>query len=1023
MANQIKGLTVEIGGDTTKLGKALESVNKKSRDLSSELGEINRMLKLDPGNTELLAQKQQVLAEAISNTTKKLETLKDAEKQVQEQFEKGEVSEAQYRSLQREILATEKKLDSYNKALSETAYAARDMGKQTQTAGDKAEEASREMDKAEESADEMGGSMAEAAKTGVTALTAAATAAVGSIVGLAEATREYRTDQARLESGFKSNGHSAETAYKTYSKLQGVLGDTGKSVEAATNLSALTKSEEELNRWTTILIGANGRWNESLPVEALAESSNETIRTGQVTGNLADAINWAAAENENFGVTMKENIEFTELSQEELEKLTDAQKKEYEARKAQYEEIEAYNQRVAEATTAEEKFQIALDNCTTSQERQKLVTDTLSDLYLETGENYLEANKDLIKANEANERITKSLAEMGEAVEPAVNDFKELGAEILENMEEPIKSASNWLSNKFIPGLRDFGNWVRTNGPAIGGTVAGVATAVVGFTAATSAATIATNAQAAAQKALNLVMNANPVGLVLTGITALTVGIVAYAAAAKDSYEPTQHLTDAELELLDAANEAAEAFETQQAATEKTMSGIDAQMGRVSDLATELQGLADASGNVQEKDQARVDFILGQLNEALGTEYEMVDGVIQQYDELTSSIDEVIASKTVNALLEAGNADYITALKEEENAYKAIETAQKDYDAQLAWTQKKYEEYVAKKKELEADLEAAIAAGDDRERIRLENDINAKWSAYQNEKDILDEKKADLQEYEENYKNYRDTILNFEDAQVAALEGSYQEAQDILLGKKNAYEDYSGAIDRETAKVLETLSNEAEEAREKAEEFRENFENGVEGYTEEMVEEAEEGYRKAMDAFGEAYDDAFGAGSDAGQGLIDGLLSKQPSLETAASNMIKNGLMKPQRVALDSHSPSRKMKEIGHDAGDGLIIGIDEKTPEVAEVARNQSEAMLKAYEEPSSYTVLRDVVLKDASRQAQTYQVAAQESNGMLEKILEAIKAGQVVVLDGNKLVGGTAQRMDKALGLERILAERGAK
>lgn len=1023
MANQIKGLTVEIGGDTTKLGKALESVNKKSRDLSSELGEINRMLKLDPGNTELLAQKQQVLAEAISNTTKKLETLKDAEKQVQEQFEKGEVSEAQYRSLQREILATEKKLDSYNKALSETADAARDMGKQTQTAGDKAEEASREMDKAEESADEMGGSMAEAAKTGVTALTAAATAAVGSIVGLAEATREYRTDQARLESGFKSNGHSAETAYKTYSKLQGVLGDTGKSVEAATNLSALTKSEEELNRWTTILIGANGRWNESLPVEALAESSNETIRTGQVTGNLADAINWAAAENENFGVTMKENIEFTELSQEELEKLTDAQKKEYEARKAQYEEIEAYNQRVAEATTAEEKFQIALDNCTTSQERQKLVTDTLSDLYLETGENYLEANKDLIKANEANERITKSLAEMGEAVEPAVNDFKELGAEILENMEEPIKSASNWLSNKFIPGLRDFGNWVRTNGPAIGGTVAGVATAVVGFTAATSAATIATNAQAAAQKALNLVMNANPVGLVLTGITALTVGIVAYAAAAKDSYEPTQHLTDAELELLDAANEAAEAFETQQAATEKTMSGIDAQMGRVSDLATELQGLADASGNVQEKDQARVDFILGQLNEALGTEYEMVDGVIQQYDELTSSIDEVIASKTVNALLEAGNADYITALKEEENAYKAIETAQKDYDAQLAWTQKKYEEYVAKKKELEADLEAAIAAGDDRERIRLENDINAKWSAYQNEKDILDEKKADLQEYEENYKNYRDTILNFEDAQVAALEGSYQEAQDILLGKKNAYEDYSGAIDRETAKVLETLSNEAEEAREKAEEFRENFENGVEGYTEEMVEEAEEGYRKAMDAFGEAYDDAFGAGSDAGQGLIDGLLSKQPSLETAASNMIKNGLMKPQRVALDSHSPSRKMKEIGHDAGDGLIIGIDEKTPEVAEVARNQSEAMLKAYEEPSSYTVLRDVVLKDASRQAQTYQVAAQESNGMLEKILEAIKAGQVVVLDGNKLVGGTAQRMDKALGLERILAERGAK
>lgn len=1023
MANQIKGLTVEIGGDTTKLGKALESVNKKSRDLSSELGEINRMLKLDPGNTELLAQKQQVLAEAISNTTKKLETLKDAEKQVQEQFEKGEVSEAQYRSLQREILATEKKLDSYKKAMDETANAARDMGKQTETAGDKAEEASREMDKAEESADEMGGSMAEAAKTGATALAAAATAAVGAIVGLAEATREYRTDQARLESGFKSNGHSAETAYKTYSKLQGVLGDTGKSVEAATNLSALTKSEEELNRWTTILIGANGRWNESLPVEALAESSNETIRTGQVTGNLADAINWAAAENENFGVTMKENIEFTELSQEELEKLTDAQKKEYEARKAQYEEIQEYNQKVAEATTAEEKFQIALDNCTTSQERQKLITDTLSDLYLEAGENYLEANEDLIKANEANERITKSLAEMGEAVEPAVTDFKELGAEILENMEEPIKSASQWLRNTFIPGLRDFGNWVRTNGPAIGGTVAGVATAVVGFTAATSAATIATNAQAAAQKALNLVMSASPVGLVLTGITALTVGIVAYATAAKDSYEPTQHLTDAELELLDAANQAAEAFDAQREATEKTMSGIDAQMGHVSDLATELQGLADASGNVQEKDQARVDFILGQLNEALGTEYKMVDGVIQKYGELTTSIEEVIKQKTANALLEAGNADYVKALQEEADAMEAVEIAQKEYDALLQETNKAREEYNTRMISLQKEYDAAMARSDYAAADALVNEKNRMEDGVEALEASLKEKGDNLKKYQDQYKNYRDTILNYEDAQVAALEGSYQEAQDILLGKKNAYEDYSAAIDRETAKVLKTLADEAEDARLKAEEMKKNWAGGAAGFSYDFVVEAENAYKEAMGKFQNAYNDAYGIGGDAGQGLIDGLLSKQPSLESAATSMIKDGLMKPQRVALDSHSPSRKMKEIGHDAGDGLIIGIDEKTPEVAEVARNQSEAMLEAYEEPSSYTVLRDVALKDASRQAQTYQVAAQESNGMLEKILEAIKAGQVVVLDGNKLVGGTAQRMDKALGLERILAERGAK
>lgn len=125
--NTIKGLTVEISGDTTKLGKALEGVNKKSADLSSELGDINRLLKLDPKNTELLAQKQKVLADAVANTRQKLDTLKEAESQVQAQFEKGEASEEQVRELQREIIATTNKLEGYEKAAQETAKAVDDL--------------------------------------------------------------------------------------------------------------------------------------------------------------------------------------------------------------------------------------------------------------------------------------------------------------------------------------------------------------------------------------------------------------------------------------------------------------------------------------------------------------------------------------------------------------------------------------------------------------------------------------------------------------------------------------------------------------------------------------------------------------------------------------------------------------------------------------------------------------------------------------------------------------------------------
>ena len=119
MAKTIKGITVQIGGDTTKLGKALESVNAKTKDLQSELSRVNKLLKVDPKNTELLAQKQDILREAVANTSTKLRQLHAVQKQVQEQYEKGEIAEEQYRDFQREIVATEQKLKSLTKQLNE----------------------------------------------------------------------------------------------------------------------------------------------------------------------------------------------------------------------------------------------------------------------------------------------------------------------------------------------------------------------------------------------------------------------------------------------------------------------------------------------------------------------------------------------------------------------------------------------------------------------------------------------------------------------------------------------------------------------------------------------------------------------------------------------------------------------------------------------------------------------------------------------------------------------------------------
>lgn len=110
MAKRVSGITVEISGDTTKLGKALGDVNKQSRGLQSELRGVNTLLKMDPTNVVLIRQKQELLNTSIDKTKEKLNVLKGAQKEVQEQFDKGEITEEQYRDFQREIEATKIKL-------------------------------------------------------------------------------------------------------------------------------------------------------------------------------------------------------------------------------------------------------------------------------------------------------------------------------------------------------------------------------------------------------------------------------------------------------------------------------------------------------------------------------------------------------------------------------------------------------------------------------------------------------------------------------------------------------------------------------------------------------------------------------------------------------------------------------------------------------------------------------------------------------------------------------------------------
>lgn len=432
MAGKIKGLTVEIGGDTTKLGKALENVNKKSRDLSSELGQVNKLLKMDPGNADLIAQKQKILAEAVENTRQKLDTLKEAERQVQAQFERGEVSEEQYRELQREIIATEQKLKSYEKA-------AREVAEGNDKIAQSADDAAEETEDLSEAASKVGGFFK--------GIGAAAGAAVAGLVAAAEASRDYRMEMGKLDTAFTDNGFSSQAATNAYKELVGILGEYDQSVEAANHLAKLTDNEKDLATWTgDILPGVFATFGDSLPIEGLTEAANETAKVGQVTGPLADALNWAGI--------------------------------------------------------SEDAFNESLAKCTSEQERQKLITETLAKTYGSASAAYKETNADVIAANQATDNWNASMAELGAAVEPIITVVKNMGAVLVSSIVPAIQAILNNL-------------------PMVAVILGGITAAVVAFTAATYGAAIATKLAAAAQVLLNAVLNANPIGLIILAITAL----------------------------------------------------------------------------------------------------------------------------------------------------------------------------------------------------------------------------------------------------------------------------------------------------------------------------------------------------------------------------------------------------------------------------------------------------------------------------------------------------------------------
>lgn len=343
-------------------------------------------------------------------------------------------------------------------------------------------------------------------------------------VALDGATEEYRVAQGKLNAGFQAAGFSADVARKSYRNFYAILGDTDTATEASQLLANMAKNEEEVTKWTRIAAGVHGTFGDSLPIEGLVESANETARTGQVTGVFADALNWVGIMEDDFNA--------------KLEKTTDVSK------------------------------------------RNQLIMDTLSKTYDKAADSFYANNQQVINARRNHATLDEMLAKVGDTssklksqlwvLAGAAEDGSIRSGSALDWVQKKADALTDWLSNldlgnlkkqfdeKFAQTLQKAGDavqWCRDNSDTLIATlkvlagmwavkkvldfnsgltnsistIGGAVTTLLTMTGVLGGQAAATGTATVAQTGLNAAMAANPIGAVILAIEALiAVGVLLY---------------------------------------------------------------------------------------------------------------------------------------------------------------------------------------------------------------------------------------------------------------------------------------------------------------------------------------------------------------------------------------------------------------------------------------------------------------------------------------------------------------
>lgn len=809
-SKKIKGITIQYEGDTVKLEEALKSVESKGRKAKAEMSEVNRALKEAPDSAVLWQQKQELLNKALESSKDKLKLLEDAQEEIQRQFDNKSIGEDQYRAFEREL----------ERARAETEK----LGTEAEDAGKHVEELSGEAGKASGNLDKMGNT-AEGSAEGFTVLKGAVAqlAADGFEKLMSSAKEAWEEIDEGYDTIIKKTGATGQSLEELQSVADSVFGalpvemsDTGAAVgEINTRFAATGDELESLTAYFLKYAEVNDTQvagsvrNVSGIMKAFQEDTKNTgrvldtltdvgQRTGKDLSSLESELLSNSATFKELGLDIRQSAEL--LGQFEangidtstaIKGLQKAQQEATADGKTMAEALGETIERIKGAKDETDALQIATDlfgkkgaaAMTQAIREQRFSLDDLTagyddmrDVVSET----FEATQDAPdKAKVALNNLKLELAQLGEAVLPKVEKIVSKG---VDDLPKIIKFGEEMLP--LIKGVgAAYASWKIAS------------TALKGAEAVKGLATAMKTADGA-QKLLNSSMLANPAVAVTAAIVGLTVAIGALIVTQKEETDISAEVAEqfrAEQEAADAAREEIKKMKDD---FNDRARDIENESKRTEDLWKELDSLADASGRVKDADKKRAEYILGELNGALGTEYTMTGNQIENYKTLASEIDKVIEKKKAQALVDQ---------------YMAMNSAMMRQNAEAQANYEKYDSQYTAARTAETEAERNFR------RVTQNWDITAQeyldaydWGVGTKEgaeaaQQWLDAKQATMEagDLRQNAKQAFDSTIDYmhrlDDAEKAFAEERYDDVKDILYTEKNAnkeiLEDTKSSLD------------------------------------------------------------------------------------------------------------------------------------------------------------------------------------------------------------------------------------